>query len=230
MAERKLIMTPLISIKNLNKYYPIGKDKFHALRDVSIEIGRGEMVAIMGKSGSGKTTLLNIIGTLDSFDDGEYLYDGNNVAKMSDGKKAALRASEIGFVNQEFMLLNKKTATENVALPLYFNDTPYTRIRMRARAAISEMGIAEQANKKITAMSGGQKQRVAIARAIVIEPSLILADEPTGALDRATADEIISCIRRLNKENGITVVIVTHDSEVAEACDRVITIVDGQIT
>lgn len=229
MAERKLIMTPLISIKNLNKYYPIGKDKFHALRDVSIEIGRGEMVAVMGKSGSGKTTLLNIIGTLDSFDDGEYLYDGNNVAKMSDRKKAALRASEIGFVNQEFMLLNKKTATENVALPLYFNDTPYTRIRKRVRAAISEMGIAEQANKKITAMSGGQKQRVAIARAIVIEPSLILADEPTGALDRATADEIMSCIRRLNKENGITVIIVTHDSEVAAACDRVITIVDGQI-
>ena len=222
-------MTPLISIKNLNKYYPIGKDKFHALRDVSIEIGRGEMVAVMGKSGSGKTTLLNIIGTLDSFDDGEYLYDGNNVAKMSDRKKAALRASEIGFVNQEFMLLNKKTATENVALPLYFNDTPYTRIRKRVRAAISEMGIAEQANKKITAMSGGQKQRVAIARAIVIEPSLILADEPTGALDRATADEIMSCIRRLNKENGITVIIVTHDSEVAAACDRVITIVDGQI-
>lgn len=222
-------MTPLISIKNLNKYYPIGKDKFHALRDVSIEIGRGEMVAIMGKSGSGKTTLLNIIGTLDSFDDGEYIYDGNNVAKMSDGKKAALRASEIGFVNQEFMLLNKKTATENVALPLYFNDTPYLKIRKRARAAIAEMGISEQSNKKITAMSGGQKQRVAIARALVIEPSLILADEPTGALDRATADEIIGCIRRLNKENGITVIIVTHDAEVAAACDRVITIVDGQI-
>ena len=222
-------MAALISIKKLNKYYPVGSGKFHALKDIDLEINEGEMVAVMGKSGSGKSTLLNIIGTLDGFDDGEYTYNGRDVGKMSDGAKASLRAREIGFVNQEFLLLNRKTARENVMLPLYYNDTPFRDMKSRALEALQALDVGDQSATKITDMSGGQRQRVAIARALVISPSLILADEPTGALDRNTADDIIGRIRALNRDKGITVIIVTHDPEVASVCERTVNIVDGRI-
>ncbi len=218
-----------IEIKKMNKYYPVGKDKFHALKDIDLTVEAGEVLAIMGKSGSGKSTLLNIIGTIDDYASGSYLYKGRDISKMSDKDKAALRSSEIGFVNQEFLLLNQKTAIENVSMPLYFNETQYRDIESHSLAALEAVGVADQAKKKITDMSGGQKQRVAIARALVIEPSLILADEPTGALDRKTADEIIETLLKLNRDYGITVVIVTHDAEVAAACSRVVNIVDGEI-
>ncbi len=219
----------LIRIEKLDKTYPVGKGKFAALKKIDLTVEHGEVVAIMGKSGSGKTTLLNVIGTLDDFDSGRYYYDGLDVKAMNDGAKSKLRASRIGFIHQEFLLMNKKTAAQNVAVPLYFGKTPYTEIKSRVADALEAVGVADQAKKKITDMSGGQKQRVAIARALVIEPSLILADEPTGALDRKTADEIIETLLKLNRERGITVVIVTHDAEVAAACGRVVNIVDGEI-
>ena len=221
---------PLIKISDLNKSYPVGKGKFAALKHVDLTVERGEMLAVMGKSGSGKTTLLNVIGTLDSFDSGSYLYNGHNVKKMTDGAKASLRASEIGFVHQDFLLMNRKTAAQNVAFPPYSGKTPYGKIKRLAADALSKTGVLEQADKHVTDMSGGQKQRVAIARAIVTKPSLILADEPTGALDRATADEIIRLLLDLNCKNGITVIVVTHDTEVADMCGRVVYIKDGILT
>lgn len=221
---------PLIKISNLNKTYPVGKGKFAALKHVDLTVERGEMLAVMGKSGSGKTTLLNVIGTLDSFDSGSYLYNGHNVKKMTDGAKASLRASEIGFVHQDFLLMNRKTAAQNVAFPLYFGKTPYGRIRKLAADALSKTGVLEQADKHVADMSGGQKQRVAIARALVTKPSLILADEPTGALDRATADEIMRLLLDLNRKNGITVIVVTHDTEIADMCGRIVYINDGRLT
>ena len=169
-------------------------------------------------------------GTLDTFDSGLYMYNGRDVGKMKDGAKSALRASEIGFVHQDFLLQNRKTAAQNVAAPLYFGKTPYGEIKKRVMNALSEVGVPEQTDKRITDMSGGQKQRVAIARALVTEPSLILADEPTGALDRSTADDIIRLLLELNRKRGITVVIVTHDSEVAAACGRIVHISDGVLT
>lgn len=222
-------MDILIKIENLTKTYPIGRDKFRALRNVSLEIKQGEMVAIMGRSGSGKTTLLNIIGTLDGFDMGSYYYNGYDVSAMSDSSKARLRSSEIGFVNQDFQLLNRKTAIDNVQLPLYFGKTKARDMKNLALCALDDVGIYEQANKKVYEMSGGQKQRVAIARALVIKPTVILADEPTGALDHNTAIQIMDILKELNLREKITVIIVTHDKEVADICDRIIMLDDGKI-
>jgi putative ABC transport system ATP-binding protein len=187
------------------------------------------MVAIMGRSGSGKTTLLNIIGTLDGFDMGSYYYNGYDVSAMSDSSKARLRSSEIGFVNQDFQLLNRKTAIDNVQLPLYFGKTKARDMKNLALCALDDVGIYEQANKKVYEMSGGQKQRVAIARALVIKPTVILADEPTGALDHNTAIQIMDILKELNLREKITVIIVTHDKEVADICDRIIMLDDGKI-
>lgn len=220
----------IIKIDGLNKFYPMGEYMFHALKEINLEIESGEMIAIMGRSGSGKSTLLNIIGTLDSYDSGAYFYGGKDVGEMGDSEKASLRASEIGFVNQEFLLLNKKTAFFNVALPLYFGKTPKKEISSKVKMSLSKVSVLDQMNKKITDMSGGQKQRVAIARALVTSPKLILADEPTGALDRETSKEIIACLKELNEKDGITVVIVTHDREIAEECHKIINISDGKIT
>ncbi len=219
----------MIDIQDLNKYYRVGKSWFHVLKDVSLHVGRGEMVAVTGRSGSGKTTLLNIIGTVDSYDDGTYTYCVQEVRDLSDRKKAALRAKSIGFVNQDYMLLEHRTAAENVELPLYFGKVGRTEIRRRAVRALSELGILPLAQKKVCDLSGGEKQRVAIARALVIGPELILADEPTGALDENTGNDIMQILRKLNAEQGITMIIVTHDSDVAAFCGRTVRLNDGRI-
>lgn len=219
----------MINVKRVNKYYPIGKSKFHALKDACLHIEQGEMVCIIGASGSGKSTLLHILGGLDDFDSGEYIFNGTSVGKLSDSKCAELRNKHIGFVMQDFALVNDQTVLFNVMLPLMFGKTKFSTIKQKALAALERVGLISQKNKKINQLSGGQKQRIAIARAIVNDPLLILADEPTGALDSETSSEIMDLLTELNN-SGNTVVIVTHDPIVMQRCKRTINITDGIIS
>ena len=219
----------MIEISKLNKYYKIGNDKMHALKDITLNIQNGEMLAIMGKSGAGKSTLMNMIGLLDKYDSGNLKIDGIEVSMLGDSKLAKLRNEKIGFVMQDFSLLEQKTVLMNVMLPLYFNNRyNFSNMKKIAIEMLKRVGIAEQANKKANQLSGGQKQRVAIARAIVNDPSFILADEPTGALDTKTSAEIIELFKNLN-EDGKTIIIITHDRGIAQACQRKIEISDGKI-
>lgn len=220
----------MIKISNLNKTYNYGKaNAFQALKDVSLDIETGEMVAIIGKSGAGKSTLMHIIGCIDSFEDGTYFLNGKDVSHLRGNQAAEIRNNQIGIVLQDFALVEQYTAIENVMLPLYFSKGVRRRDKKkRAMEVLRKVGIEELAYKKVNKLSGGQKQRVAIARAIVNEPSIILADEPTGALDVVTSGEIIKVLRELN-EQGITVVIITHDMDVANSCERIITIADGKL-
>ena len=219
----------MIEISKLNKYYKIGNDKMHALKDITLNIQNGEMLAIMGKSGAGKSTLMNMIGLLDKYDSGSLKIDGIEVSMLGDSKLAKLRNEKIGFVMQDFSLLEQKTVLMNVMLPLYFNNKyNFSNMKKIAMEMLQRVGIAEQANKKANQLSGGQKQRVAIARAIVNDPSFILADEPTGALDTKTSAEIIELFKNLN-EDGKTIIIITHDRGIAQACQRKIEISDGKI-
>ena len=219
----------MIEISKLNKYYKIGNDKMHALKDITLNIQNGEMLAIMGKSGAGKSTLMNMIGLLDKYDSGSLKIDGIEVSMLGDSKLAKLRNEKIGFVMQDFSLLEQKTVLMNVMLPLYFNNRyNFSNMKKIAIEMLKRVGIAEQANKKANQLSGGQKQRVAIARAIVNDPSFILADEPTGALDTKTSAEIMELFKNLN-DDGKTVIIITHDMGIAQACQRKIEISDGKI-
>ena len=219
----------MIEISKLNKYYKIGNDKMHALKDITLNIQNGEMLAIMGKSGAGKSTLMNMIGLLDKYDSGNLKIDGIEVSTLRDGKLAKLRNEKIGFVMQDFSLLEQKTVLMNVMLPLYFNNKyNFSNMKKIAMEMLQRVGIAEQANKKANQLSGGQKQRVAIARAIVNDPSFILADEPTGALDTKTSAEIMELFKNLN-DDGKTIIIITHDMGIAQACQRKIEISDGKI-
>ncbi len=219
----------MIEISKLNKYYKIGNDKMHALKDITLNIQNGEMLAIMGKSGAGKSTLMNMIGLLDKYDSGNFKIDSIEVSRLGDSKLAKLRNEKIGFVMQDFSLLEQKTVLMNVMLPLYFNNKyNFSSMKKIAMEMLQRVGIAEQANKKANQLSGGQKQRVAIARAIVNDPSFILADEPTGALDTKTSAEIIELFKNLN-EDGKTIIIITHDRGIAQACQRKIEISDGKI-
>ena len=219
----------MIEISKLNKYYKIGNDKMHALKDITLNIQNGEMLAIMGKSGAGKSTLMNMIGLLDKYDSGNLKIDGIEVSTLRDGKLAKLRNEKIGFVMQDFSLLEQKTVLMNVMLPLYFNNKyNFSNMKKIAMEMLQRVGIAEQANKKANQLSGGQKQRVAIARAIVNDPSFILADEPTGALDTKTSSEIMELFKNLN-EDGKTIIIITHDMGIAQACQRKIELSDGKI-
>ena len=200
-----------------------------ALKDITLNIQNGEMLAIIGKSGAGKSTLMNMIGLLDKYDSGNLKIDGIEVSTLRDGKLAKLRNEKIGFVMQDFSLLEQKTVLMNVMLPLYFNNKyNFSSMKKIAMEMLQRVGIAEQANKKANQLSGGQKQRVAIARAIVNDPSFILADEPTGALDTKTSGEIIELFKNLN-EDGKTIIIITHDRGIAQACQRKIEISDGKI-
>lgn len=220
----------MIKISNLSKTYNYGKtNAFQALKNVSLDIDTGEMVAIIGKSGAGKSTLMHIIGCIDHFEEGTYFLNGEDISNISGNKAAEIRNNQIGIVLQDFALVEQYTAVENVMLPLYFAKGMRRRDKKkRAVEALRKVGLEELVHKKVNKLSGGQKQRVAIARAIVNEPSIILADEPTGALDVVTSREIIKVLRELNQQ-GITVVIITHDMDVANSCERIITICDGKL-
>lgn len=218
----------MIKLRKLNKYYKVGKQKFHALKDVDLKIEDGEMVAIVGKSGAGKSTLMNIIGLVDTWDSGEYMLDGVQIRKNSDLKLAKLRNEKIGFVLQDFALIEDQSVLFNVSLPLILGKEKMRNIKPKAIHALEKVGLADQRSKKANQLSGGQKQRLAIARAIINEPSLILADEPTGALDSKTGVEIIELLAKQNAA-GTTVVIITHDKTVSESCGRIIRIADGAL-
>lgn len=219
----------MIEIQNISKIYKTQSGDFYGLKNISININDGEMVAICGTSGAGKTTLLNILGLVDRFDFGTYLLDGVSVGKLKDKKMSEYRNKKIGFVFQDFALLNDQKVLYNVLLPLLYNKKySYRQAIQKAENVLTIMGIDSQKNKLVNQLSGGQKQRVAIARAIVNDPAVILADEPTGALDNTTTQQVLECLTNINKI-GTTVIVVTHDKEVASFCSRTITIDDGEI-
>jgi putative ABC transport system ATP-binding protein len=220
-------MDTIISLRDVNKTYP-GVVPLHVLKDINLEIQRGELVSIMGASGSGKSTLLNILGILDSYDSGDYVLDGVPIHDLNENRAAELRNHLIGFVFQSFNLINYKNALENVALPLFYQGVSRKTRNAMAMEQLERLGLADRATHLPGELSGGQKQRVAIARALVTNPSLILADEPTGALDSHTSKEVMQIFRDLNAE-GMTTVIVTHDPNVGAATNRIIRITDGQI-
>lgn len=218
-----------IVLENIKKVYNMGETKVFALNDVSLTIQEGEMVAVMGSSGSGKSTLLNILGCLDRPTGGTYYLDGENVSQLDKNQLAAIRNKRIGFIFQGFNLLGRMPAHANVQLPLIYAGAGKKEMADRAKEALEWVGLSKYLHHYPGQMSGGQQQRVAIARALVHNPSLILADEPTGALDSKTSVEIISVIQRLNFEKGITVVMVTHERDISLYCRRIINLKDGRI-
>jgi len=219
---------PLVAVSDLTKTYVVGQTAVPALRGVSLAIDRGEFVAVMGSSGSGKSTLMNLFGCLDAPSSGTYHLAGQDVLRLSSNKLAAVRNTSIGFVFQQFNLLARAPALENVELPMVYAGLGRRERRRRARKALAQVGLSEREHHRPSQLSGGQQQRVAIARALVNRPLLLLADEPTGALDSATSDEIMAALVRLN-EGGLTVIVVTHDAEVARYARRVIHFKDGRV-
>jgi putative ABC transport system ATP-binding protein len=221
---------PVIKVDNLHKIYEMGDTKVHALRGVSLAIYRGEFVAIMGASGSGKSTFMNLLGCLDSPSDGIYLLDNTNVALLSRIELARIRNRHVGFVFQGFNLLNRTSALENVELPLIYAAMRAKERHRRSRAALERVGLGDRIGHIPSQLSGGQQQRVAIARALVNRPSILLADEPTGNLDSRTSVEIMDIFQELNEKEKLTLVIVTHEPDIAEYAKRVIHFRDGHIT
>ena len=218
----------ILNLQNIFKDYQQDKLVVPVLKDVSLTVEEGEYVAIMGPSGSGKTTLMNIIGCLDKPTSGTYELAGENVAKLKDKELSDLRLKSIGFVFQSFHLMPRSTAAENVALPLSYASVRKKERKKRAIEALERVGLGDRTNFKPTQLSGGQKQRVAIARAMVNHPKLLLADEPTGALDSKSGEQIMELFRKLNEE-GVTVVMITHDPKIASNAKRIVRIIDGEI-
>jgi putative ABC transport system ATP-binding protein len=218
----------MLKISQLHKSYPIGDSSLHVLKGIDLEVESGEMVAIMGSSGSGKSTLLNIIGILDEADSGEYTLDGVEIKNLNEKKAAIYRNKFLGFIFQSFNLINYKNALENVALPLYYQGLKRKERQEKGRFHLKKVGLLDWAHHLPSELSGGQKQRVAIARALAADPKLLLADEPTGALDTTTSYEIMEFLQQLNDE-GKTILIVTHEEDIAEMCKRIIRLRDGVI-
>ncbi len=218
-----------IRLENVHKTYDLGEVQVHALRGVSLEIHPGEFVAVMGSSGSGKSTLMNILGCLDKPSRGRYLLDGKDVSGLSKNELARIRSHKIGFVFQQFNLLSRTSALENVELPTIYAGTPIAERQRRAEEALKRVGLADRSGHFPSQLSGGQQQRVAIARALVNSPSLLLADEPTGNLDSRTSIEIMEILQDLNNEHGLTVVIVTHEPDIAQYAKRALEFRDGKM-
>jgi len=218
----------VVDAQEVTKVFTMGEVEVHALRGLSLTIEPGEVIAIMGPSGSGKSTLMNILGCLDRPTAGDYYLDGESVAELNDDQLADIRNRKVGFIFQSFNLLPRATALANVELPLRYARNGKNR-RQRARAALEAVGLADRMTHRPNELSGGEQQRVAIARAIVNEPSIVMADEPTGNLDTASGDAIMEVLLNLNKERGTTLIIVTHDPEIAEHTQRVVRILDGRV-
>ena len=222
-------MAAIIAIQDLVKDFQLGEVPVHVLKSVSFRIERGEFVAIMGPSGSGKSTLMNILGCLDTPTSGSYSLDGISVGDLDSDELAEIRSKKIGFVFQQFNLLARTSATENVELPLLYTDTPARERRERALKALQAVGLAGREDHQPSQLSGGQQQRVAIARSLVNDPTIILADEPTGALDSRIGLEIMAIFQHLNRDQGITLVVVTHDTDIASYANRMLHFRDGRL-
>ena len=218
----------MIDLLGITKTYTTGAQSLQVLKGVDLAVETGELVAIMGSSGSGKSTLLNILGLLDGYDEGMYRLDGKNMAQLTERRAAELRREMLGFVFQSFNLIGFKSAVENVALPLYYQKVPRKERLRRSHELLERVGLLEWADHLPSQMSGGQKQRVAIARALAAQPRVILADEPTGALDSATSEEVMALLKELNGD-GMTMVVVTHEAEIAGECQRTIRLRDGLV-
>ena len=221
--------TDVVAIHNVSKIFDGGDNRVVALDNVSLTIAKGEMVAIMGPSGSGKSTLMTIIGLLDVPTSGTYLLDGIETSGLDRTAQAGVRNQKLGFIFQNFNLLPRLSALQNVALPMVYARVGVSEREARAKAALEAVGLGNRLNNRPNELSGGQKQRVAIARALVNNPAILLADEPTGALDSRTGQEIMALFRQLNREQGITVIVVTHDAEVGKQMDRIVSLRDGQL-
>ena len=218
----------MISIKDLNKSYKMGANSLHVLKGINLEVDEGEFVAIMGSSGSGKSTLLNIIGMLDEHDSGSYVLDGFVIENLTETKAANYRNKFLGFIFQSYNLINFKNVVENVALPLYYQKVSRSKRKEMAMGYLDRVGLTNWADHMPNELSGGQKQRVAIARALAARPKLLLADEPTGALDTTTSHEVMRLIQEINDE-GKTVLMVTHEDDIARMCKRIVRLKDGVI-
>jgi ABC-type lipoprotein export system ATPase subunit len=229
VEHKEGVVTPMVEAQSVEKEYASGGVRVRALRGVDLSIPRGEMVAVMGPSGCGKTTLLNCLSGLDEFDGGEVLIGGEAISSMSDRRRTRFRAERMGFIFQTYNLIPVLSAVENVELPLLVAGTRPKEARRRATAALEMVGVPEQASKRPNEMSGGQQQRVTVARSLVNDPAIVWADEPTGALDSETSGEIVDLLVRLNREQGHTFVLVTHDASVAARAHRTIRMRDGLI-
>ena len=220
----------MIELKNINKYYRNDEESLHVLKDINLKADAGEMIAIMGPSGSGKSTLINLLGFIDTKFEGQYLFEEENLVATTDDRLSKTRNQMVGFVFQNFSLIENYTVYENVELPLLYNGHGFHQTKEKVLSVLEKVGIADKAEKRPRQLSGGQQQRVAIARALINQPKFIIADEPTGALDTHTSNEIMELFKELNRRDHATIFLVTHDPEVVPYCTRLVRIRDGTIT